>query len=169
MTARLDAAVVAADVLAPYRDALAASFASLRGRRIEVQRVHGDFHLGQTLRSPAGWTIIDFEGEPAKTAAERRAFDSVWRDVAGMLRSFDYSRSAHTEPGSDTARAWARQAVSAFREGYCGTTGGPADLLAAYETDKAVYEVVYEMRNRPDWVTIPLRAVADLAASASGE
>jgi len=169
MTARLDAAVVAADVLAPYRDALAASFASLRGRRIEVQRVHGDFHLGQTLRSPAGWTIIDFEGEPAKTAAERRAFDSVWRDVAGMLRSFDYSRSAHSEPGSDTARAWARQAVSAFREGYCGTTGGPADLLAAYETDKAVYEVVYEMRNRPDWVTIPLRAVADLAASASGE
>jgi maltokinase len=169
MTARLDDAVVAADVLAPYRDALAASFSSLRGRRLNVQRVHGDFHLGQTLRSPAGWTIIDFEGEPAKTAAERRAFDSVWRDVAGMLRSFDYSRSAHAEPGSDAARGWARQAVAAFREGYCGTTGVPADLLAAYETDKAVYEVVYEMRNRPDWVTIPLRAVADLAASASSE
>jgi len=169
MTARLDDAVVAAGVLAPYRDALVASFGSLRGRRLEVQRVHGDFHLGQTLRSPVGWTIIDFEGEPAKTAAERRAFDSVWRDVAGMLRSFDYVRSAHAEPGSDAARAWARQADTAFREGYCGTTGVPADLLAAYETDKAVYEVVYETRNRPDWVTIPLRAVADLAASASGE
>lgn len=160
MTERLDEAVAAAGVLAPYRDGLAASLAELRGRELEVQRIHGDFHLGQTLSSPAGWTIIDFEGEPAKSAAERRAFDSVWRDVAGMLRSFDYARSVHPAPDSHGPRAWARQARTAFLEGYCGAGRVPQELLGAYETDKAVYEVVYETRNRPDWVPIPLSAVA---------
>lgn len=178
MTQRLDAATASASALVPYRDALASAFGALRGRKVTVQRIHGDFHLGQTLRSSVAgqgdtaggghrWWIIDFEGEPVKSAAERRAPDSPWRDVAGMLRSFDYARSAHAEPDSAAARRWAAQARTAFVEGYCGATGdAPADLLAAYETDKAVYEVVYETRNRPDWVKIPLRAVADRASAA---
>ncbi len=166
MIARLDEAVAAAPVLGQYREPLAASFSALHGKTIDVQRVHGDFHLGQTLRSDAGWTIIDFEGEPAKSAAERRALDSVWRDVAGMLRSFDYARSAHAEPSSEAAVDWAHTARAGFLAGYCGATDAPTGLLAAYESDKAVYEVVYETRNRPDWVDIPLSAVADQASAA---
>jgi maltokinase len=165
MTRRLDDAVAAAGVLAPYRDALAEAIAGLRGRTLAVQRIHGDFHLGQTLRSPAGWTIIDFEGEPAKSAAERRAPDSVWRDVAGMLRSFDYARSAHPDPESAAARGWAQAALAAFCEGYCGDRELPSGVLSPYLVDKAVYEVVYETRNRPTWVGIPLGAVAQLTGS----
>ncbi len=165
MTRRLDDAVRVAEVLAPHRDALAAAIAGLRGRTLAVQRIHGDFHLGQTLRSPAGWTIIDFEGEPAKTAAERRALDAVWRDVAGMLRSFDYARSAHPQPESRVALAWSQAARTAFCEGYCGGQDLPSGILPPYLVDKAVYEVVYETRNRPTWVGIPLGAVAQLAGS----
>lgn len=163
MGVRLAAAAGEAAELAGHADALGARFDALRGRELATQRVHGDFHLGQTLAGPTGWTIIDFEGEPAKTAAERRAFDSVWRDVAGMTRSFDYARSAHAEPSGPPATRWADDAREAFLRGYCeGTT--PGDVLAAYETDKAIYEVIYELRNRPDWVAIPLRAI-----SAAGE
>lgn len=163
MSARLDAAVADAPQLEPYAEALRGTFGRLRGETMTVQRVHGDFHLGQTLVSPAGWTIIDFEGEPAKTAAERRAFDSVWRDVAGMLRSFDYARSAHAELASPEATEWADAARAGFLSGYCGQTARH-DLLAGYVTDKAVYEVVYELRNRPDWVGIPMRAIREAAA-----
>lgn len=163
MRRRLDAAVARADVLAPYADALGARFAALAGLEVATQRVHGDFHLGQTLSSPAGWTIIDFEGEPAKTAAERRAFDSRWRDVAGMVRSFDYARSAHADPSGTGAAAWAGAARTAFLDGYCGG-GVRTDLLSAYEADKAIYEVIYEIRNRPDWVHIPLRAIRTIAS-----
>ena len=125
--------------------------------------MHGDFHLGQTLHTPSGWKIIDFEGEPAKNLAERVAPDSVWRDVAGMMRSFDYA--AASVPG-DAAGAWRDGCRAAFLDGYTDGRGLGADdagLLAAYEADKAVYEVVYEVRNRPDWVGIPLGAVATLA------
>jgi maltokinase len=124
--------------------------------------VHGDFHLGQTLHTPDGWKIIDFEGEPAKTMAERVAPDSGWRDVAGMLRSFDYA--AASVPGPDSA-AWARECRRAFLDGYAGGDLDPQQAAAvrAYEADKAVYEVIYEVRNRPDWVSIPLGAVATLA------
>jgi maltokinase len=158
MGERLTAAVASAPELAEHEDALRGAFDVVRGQDLTVQRVHGDFHLGQTLFSPAGWTIIDFEGEPAKTAAERRAFDSPWRDVAGMVRSFDYVRSAHPEPGSAAATNWADAAREAFLIGYCGaTTGDP--VLGGYVIDKAVYEVLYELRNRPDWVEIPMRAI----------
>lgn len=160
MTARLDTAVTTAPVLAPYADALAARFGNLRGQDIPVQRVHGDFHLGQTLLGSDGWVIIDFEGEPAKTATERRAPDSVWRDVAGMLRSFDYARSVHSDPGGPKATGWSVQAQNAFLTGYCGSTT-QGDLLRAYDVDKAIYEVLYELRNRPDWVEIPLTAVRE--------
>jgi maltokinase len=135
----------------------------LAAETLNIQRVHGDFHLGQTLHTPSGWKIIDFEGEPAKTMAERRAPDSVWRDVAGMLRSFDYA--AASVPGRQSA-TWATQCRTAFLNGYVDKKldGTQASVLRAYEADKAIYEVVYEMRNRPDWIDIPLRAVAELAA-----
>lgn len=162
MVARLDAAVAQAPALAPHADRLAASFDALRGRALGTQRVHGDFHLGQTLRNEVGWTIIDFEGEPAKTSAERRAFDSTWRDVAGMVRSFDYARSAHADPGAAEAVAWADACRSAFLAGYASDHPDDA-LLHAYELDKAVYEVLYELRNRPDWVDIPMRAIRESA------
>ncbi|GAB3928273.1 hypothetical protein GCM10027613_45280 [Microlunatus endophyticus] len=97
MNDRLDVAARAAPQLAPYAEGLRRTFDSLAGRTLEVQRVHGDFHLGQTLHTPRGWKIIDFEGEPAKTLAERSRPDSVWRDLAGALRSFDYA-AAHSPP-----------------------------------------------------------------------
>ena len=165
MSERLSAAVAQApDLLAGAETALRTYFAPLRGLQLDVQRVHGDFHLGQTLHAPGGWTIIDFEGEPAKSAEQRRAFDSPWRDVAGMTRSLDYARSAHADPTGPAATGWAQNAREAFLNGYCGATGRE-DLLKAYEIDKAVYEVVYELRNRADWVEIPLRAVRAAALS----
>ncbi|GAA2105701.1 phosphotransferase [Microlunatus panaciterrae] len=158
----------AAAIAAPLRDlvpGLLRCFDALAGQQLSVQRVHGDFHLGQTLRTPDGWKIIDFEGEPAKTLAERSAPDSVWRDVAGMLRSFDYA--AASVPGAAGAE-WAAACRSAFLEGYTGRLS-PEELimLQAYEADKAVYEVIYEVRNRPDWVNIPLAAVAAIANSSA--
>lgn len=160
MGARLATAVAQAPELAPHAGRVAASFAGLRGRELVVQRVHGDFHLGQTLRNAEGWTIIDFEGEPAKTAAERRALESTWRDVAGMVRSFDYARSAHADPSSPPAVAWADACRAAFLAGYASDRPDEA-VLRAYELDKAVYEVLYELRNRPSWVPIPLRAIEE--------
>ena len=130
---------------------------------LDTQRVHGDFHLGQTLHTPKGWKIIDFEGEPAKTMAERPAPDCVWRDIAGMLRSFDYAAASVPGPASSAWAAECRAAVLARLRGRRSWERVEANLLRAYEADKAIYEVVYEMRNRPDWVGIPLGAVADLA------
>ena len=78
-----------APALRPHVPGLLRCFDHLGAETLDPQRVHGDFHLGQTLHTPAGWKIIDFEGEPAKTIAERRSPDTVWRDIAGMLRSFD--------------------------------------------------------------------------------
>ena len=164
MRDRLDAAQAVAHQLDPHVAALHAVFGALEGRDLDVQRVHGDFHLGQTLHTPTGWKIIDFEGEPAKTLAERAAPDSVWRDIAGMLRSFGYAAASVPGPGSE---AWATACREAFLQGYAGGPLDPADAatLRAYEADKAVYEVVYEVRNRPDWVAIPLGALADLAGT----
>ena len=168
MAQRLEVAAAIAPALRPYAGGLQRRFAALADAHLDAQRVHGDFHLGQTLHTPSGWKIIDFEGEPAKTLAERVAPDSVWRDVAGMMRSFDYA--AASVPG-EAAGAWRDGCRTAFLDGYTGGRGlGAVDagLLAAYEADKAVYEVVYEVRNRPDWVGIPLGAVAALAAAPPG-
>lgn len=169
MAARLQQATLAAPVLAGHRDALVALFDRLRGREIGAQRGHGDFHLGQTLRTPDGWRIIDFEGEPLKSMAERRVIDSPVRDVAGMLRSLSYATSAADDPGSPAALAWMAEAREAFLGAYCDQRGGglDEDVLAAYEADKAVYEVVYEVRNRPDWLPIPTRALEQLTRAAS--
>lgn len=170
MSARLDAAAASAPELATHADALRATFDTLGGTTLDVQRVHGDFHLGQTLAvqgegeaSGVAWTIIDFEGEPAKTAAERRALDAPLRDLAGMVRSFDYARSAHAEPASAQAIGWSDAARAAFLDGYGGDVDEP--LLTAYVIDKAIYEVMYELRNRPTWVGIPLRAIESAVAT----
>lgn len=128
---------------------------------IPVQRVHGDLHLGQTLLTEKGWRILDFEGEPGAPLDDRRALDSPVRDVAGMVRSFAYIAWA-----GGGASHWAGQSAHAFRDGYeqvAGADGMTDDLLDAYLIDKAAYEAVYETRNRPDWVEIPMSALRDLA------
>lgn len=122
-----------------------------------TQRVHGDYHLGQCLYSSDSWYVIDFEGEPLRPLEERTAPDQVERDVAGMLRSFDYAR---VEGGADGD--WLNRARLAFLEGYFGEEQRPAPalvVLRAFEVEKALYEVRYEAEQRPDWVTIPLEAL----------
>ena len=152
MIARLDAACLQAPELVasigPLRRIL-----SLPDGPIPAQRVHGDFHLGQALISSAGWTIIDFEGEPLKSPDERLAFDSCWRDVAGLCRSLDYVR--RSIPGCPDG--WYQDARAGFLRGYANDSPGP--LLKAYEVDKAIYELVYETRNRPTWASIPRGAI----------
>ncbi len=162
MAERFAVARMIAPELDAYADGVLATFGALGAADLAVQRVHGDFHLGQTLSTPGGWKIIDFEGEPAKTITERLAPDSVWRDIAGMLRSFDYAGASVPGP---VAAGWVADCRTAFLGAYTGGKLDPADaeVLRAYEVDKAVYEVVYEVRNRPDWVDIPLGAVAALA------
>jgi maltokinase len=133
--------------------------------RLEVvaplQRVHGDYHLGQVLRSADDrWYVLDFEGEPQASATEKTRPDLALRDVAGMLRSLDYAASVGSAgPG------WATSARLSLVAGYHAEAGSDPDdpatvvLLRALELDKALYEVVYESGNRPDWVPIPLSAV----------
>jgi maltose alpha-D-glucosyltransferase/alpha-amylase len=146
-------------------------------------RIHGDLHLGQVLRTGDDFQIIDFEGEPRRSLDERRAKQSPLRDVAGMLRSFDYAAwsaqftlAEHGVERTDRiaahAEAWRRMASAAFLASYrrtiAGTPGHPrtaagADrLLALFLLEKACYEIVYEAANRPGWLCIPIRGVAAL-------
>lgn len=174
MSARLDAAIEVLPELAALAPGLHAKFDAIRHLKHEVvvQRVHGDFHLGQTLRTVKNWKIIDFEGEPVKSLEERSRPDSPWRDVAGMLRSFDYAaeltRVDHEQATGDAdfhdeerAREWAERNAQAFLEGYQESAHREINhpLLTAYTVDKAVYEAVYEARNRPGWLGIPLAAL----------
>ncbi|MGT2424693.1 maltokinase N-terminal cap-like domain-containing protein [Amnibacterium kyonggiense] len=131
-----------------------------------LQRIHGDYHLGQVLQVPdRGWVLLDFEGEPLRPMAERNEPDLALRDVAGMLRSFDYVAGTIAQEGGDAAagRAWSDAARSAFLAGYESELGASlspwSTLLAALELDKALYECVYEARNRPSWLPIPELAV----------
>lgn len=171
MTRRFAEAAEQVHELDGYRHAAQLLFSAPGTTQLPTQRVHGDFHLGQVLHRDGGdgpaWVIIDFEGEPLKSLAERRAFDSVWRDVAGLLRSIDYARSAHPDPEGHAARQWCAAARDAFLDGYSGTHRAEPALLRAYELDKAVYEVVYEVRNRPNWAHIPWGAVQDEARRVS--
>jgi predicted trehalose synthase len=130
---------------------------------VRVSRIHGDYHLGQLLRTADGFSVIDFEGEPARTLAERRAPASPLRDLAGMLRSLDYA--AHSAPDDlrqYDRQAWLRDARAALLDGYGGIGPDDAPLLAALELEKACYEVVYEANMRPDWVWLPLEALERL-------
>jgi maltokinase len=132
-------------------------------------RTHGDYHLGQTLWAKDDWVIIDFEGEPARSLTDRRRKRSPLRDVAGMLRSFAYAATAaellRSTPAPD---GWEEQARGQFLEGYLAAVdpkllpSGQAAidrLLAVYELEKAVYELRYELDNRPDWVGIPVAGI----------
>jgi len=119
------------------------------------QRVHGDLHLGQVLRSAGRWFVIDFEGEPLAPLAARVLPDLALRDVAGLLRSFDYAAAVGGLSGAPAA-AWTADARAALLAGY-GVTDDPTStlLLRALELDKTLYEAVYEARNRPTWAPIP--------------
>ena len=135
-------------------------------------RHHGDYHLGQTMLRDEGWTILDFEGEPARSLLDRRRKRSPLRDVAGMLRSFAYAASAsELLRGVPAPAGWEQQAREGFLETYLETVdqsllpaGRPATdkLLAIFELEKAVYELSYELNNRPDWVPIPVAGIARL-------
>ena len=140
-----------------------------------VIRTHGDFHLGQTLYTPRGWVIIDFEGEPARPLPERRQKRSPLRDVASMLRSFAYAASAaEILRGRSVASDFEENARDTFLEHYLGSVeptllpGGAAavaNLLAVFELEKAIYELQYELENRPDWVTIPVAGIVRMLES----
>jgi maltokinase len=174
MFRRLDMAIATVPELAPYADKVGDAYSQLAKliEPIPAQRVHGDYHLGQVMRTQTGWVVLDFEGEPASPLAQRRARSSPLRDVAGMLRSFDYAARhqlvTHPEAASLAPKAadWVRRNSDAFCAGYAAAGGlDPAQnsvVLRAMLLDKAVYEVIYEARNRPTWVPIPLESIAEL-------
>ena len=124
-----------------------------------LQRVHGDLHLGQALRARGEWFIIDFEGEPLSSVAERTRPDLALRDVAGVLRSFDYAAALSGAPAD-----WTESARAGLLSGYAAASGTTPDLelLRILELDKALYEAVYEARNRPQWAHIPAAALERL-------
>jgi maltokinase len=140
-----------------------------------VIRTHGDFHLGQTLFTPRGWVIIDFEGEPARPLPERRQKRSPLRDVASMLRSFAYATSAvEILRGQSAPPDFEQRARDTFLAHYFdavdstllpGGTAAVTNLLSIFELEKAIYELQYELDNRPDWVTIPVAGIVRMLES----
>jgi maltose alpha-D-glucosyltransferase/alpha-amylase len=161
----------------------ARDLAALGAERCAKIRVHGDYHLGQTLRTDAGFVILDFEGEPARPVAERRRKQCALVDVAGMLRSLDYAVHTAVSPAgtpSEAGERWVRRASASFLEGYLDEIARvPTRLLPAspsafsralsvFELDRALYEVRYELDNRPAWLGIPLRGLTRLLARERG-
>jgi maltokinase len=137
-----------------------------------IIRTHGDYHLGQVVWTGEDWIVLDFEGEPARSLPERRRKRSPLRDVAGMLRSFAYAASA----AEAQVEGWEQRARDAFLEGYLDeidqriVPSGAAlqRILSIFELEKAVYELRYELDNRPDWVQIPVAGIERLLAEVSG-
>ena len=170
-----DDLIPSAATLLSKRDSMLALADSLRhlsgvdaGIRI---RIHGDYHLGQVLRTDDDFVLLDFEGEPARSLEERRAKQSALRDVAGMLRSFSYAAAAGFGTDATPEReAWQQTASDAFLEGYrAATAEAPQPTqhaselqLRAFLLEKALYEIVYEVNNRPDWIAIPLSGILGL-------
>lgn len=159
---------------------------ALNTQQVSKIRHHGDYHLGQTLKTTQGFVILDFEGEPARPLAERRAKHCVLRDVAGMLRSFNYaawtgaldfasSRQVDIALLEPWAAIWERLACDAFMEGYLeaappghvsflpGSQTAVEHIISVFQLDKAIYEVLYELNNRPDWLHLPLRYLLQTA------
>jgi maltose alpha-D-glucosyltransferase/alpha-amylase len=176
----------ASDVLSAEKEILGREKRILDRRSIAAKiRIHGDYHLGQVLYTGKDFIILDFEGEPARPLSERKLKRSALRDVAGMMRSFQYAAySALWQPAMRPedvpflerwADLWYRQLSSVFLQSYLETTAGavfvpqnPEDLqvlLQAYLLDKAVYEIGYELNNRPDWVVIPIRGIKHILQS----
>jgi maltose alpha-D-glucosyltransferase/alpha-amylase len=176
-----------ASELLRQRDQLARHFDVMTHVRSAGSRIrcHGDYHLGQVLVAEADMVILDFEGEPARPIAERRQKCSPLRDVAGMLRSFSYAAltglnaATHTRPEdlarlAPWARVWETHVSAAFRRAYIAATEGPSlvpqdpddleALLRAFVVEKALYELAYELNNRPDWAHIPLAGLLNLRA-----
>jgi len=175
----------AKQVLAAEKQILANEQRLLERRSTAMKiRIHGDYHLGQVLYTGKDFVVLDFEGEPARALAERKLKRSALRDVAGMMRSFQYAAySALWQPsmrGEDIpflerwADLWYRQMSSVFLQSYLKTTAGASFiagaedlpiLLEAYLLDKAVYEIGYELNHRPDWVVIPIRGIKHILKS----
>lgn len=179
ITARVEQNLTDVDALAelagPVRAALA-ELAATDAADVVVQQVHGDFHLGQVLFAPPApgaprprARIIDFEGEPLATPEQRREPASVAKDVAGLMRSLAYARAAAMTGGADpeAARTWQRSAEAALLGAYAGEAGTdlPPALLRAHLIEKAVYEVGYEARHRPDWLPMARLSLAELLDS----
>jgi predicted trehalose synthase len=171
MRGRLDSAVAEVPELGVYASAIEPIIAGVESAEWpRLQRIHGDYHLGQVVAVPGrGWVLLDFEGEPLRPLSERSRPDLAFRDVAGMLRSFDYVAGSfeQSHPGS-SADDWARASRTAFLDGYSDRAGFDIErfrvLLDAFEIDKALYEAVYEARNRPAWLPIPVTAISRLVA-----
>jgi maltokinase len=170
MVGRLDLALREIPSLEEHRALIRTIFEGARHAPWpRLQRIHGDYHLGQVLDAPGrGWVLVDFEGEPLRPMTERSEPDVILRDLAGMLRSFDYvAGSVALTTGGESPAEWASAARHGFLDGYIATSGTDLrqhrELLDAFEIDKALYEAVYEARNRPDWIAIPVAAIRRLA------
>lgn len=174
MRERFEVATAVVPGLAENRSALEHLYRSATASRWPpLQRIHGDFHLGQVLAVPdRGWVVLDFEGEPLRPMTERTLPDIPLRDIAAMLRSFDYvagSVSLRSPARTAAVTAWAASCRAAFTAGYASRSGNflaeHRALLNLFEIDKALYEAHYEAGNRPDWLAIPTRAITALLAA----